>query len=110
MNLFDHEDRKERKRVGKKMAALASEQRARLEETLAEDRKASAQAVEFTKEASRRMILADYASLNEEPVITAGFLVSPYLVAYGWRHSEGMRRHAVEADARAKKEAGNASR
>lgn len=108
--LFDHVDAKERKRVGKKLGAFAEEQHRRLLDIQEQDRKASAEAVEYCKETSRLAIRADYASTGEEPVVTAGLLVSPQLVAYGRRHAEEMKRHAIQADARKAKEAGDAKR
>lgn len=108
MNLFEHDEDKARQRIGAKMRKLADETQAALDESNRIDAVRYKKIIEFQKETSRRAILADYKSLNEEPIYTAGLLVSPQLVAYGRNQKTLMAKHAIEADAREKKERGNA--
>lgn len=105
--LFEHEAEKERQRVGVKMRELADKALPAME---AERRRMDLmrqEAAAFSAETSQRAILADYASLNEEPVYSAGILMSPQLLAYGRRAvvelEESARRQAIrEAQERAK--------
>lgn len=105
--LFGYVDAKERKRIGRRFAELSVEAHQRLDAINAEERKATKAAVEYCKETSRLAILADYASMHEEPVVTSGFLVSPFLVAYGRRHVAEMAAHAADSDRRKREEAGD---
>lgn len=105
-SLFEHVDSKERKRVGKKLRALA-EKLAEPQPISPDEQAALDRAAEFRRGISDRLILKDYASLNEEPVKTGGMLVSPALIAYGRRWADEMARHAAESDKRKRKEAGD---
>lgn len=105
MDFFEHEDEKSRARVQKKLTALGARLAAGLD--LPGDEAIAKSAAEFTKETARRAILADYAHAGEQPISTAGLLLSRGLLAYGKRVAYEMRKHAREADERERINAGS---
>lgn len=92
-DLLNYVDNEEQRRVGVKLAAQA----AALRESVAMevDERVKVDAAKFTRETSDRMIRAEWKRLKLDPVVSAGVLISPTLVAFGERCVSDMNRHVA---------------